>query len=130
MRIVVAFDGTPVAHTALDLARRLATAMNAKIFLTASVPADAGQDVKAVEMVARDLERACRTVQADGSACETRLVRQSLSPGEDVVALARDIEADEIVMGVRQRSRVGKLVFGSTAQYVILEAPCPVITVK
>jgi nucleotide-binding universal stress UspA family protein len=36
----------------------------------------------------------------------------------------------EIVVGVKRRSKVGKLLMGSTAQYVILKADCPVITVK
>ncbi len=39
-------------------------------------------------------------------------------------------EIDLIFIGVKKRSKVGKLVFGSTAQYVILEAPCPVVSVK
>ena len=38
-------------------------------------------------------------------------------------------EVDEIIVGVKRRSKVGKLVFGSNAQYVILEALCPVLTV-
>ena len=37
---------------------------------------------------------------------------------------------DMIFIGVRRRSKVGKLLFGSTAQYVILNAPCPVVSVK
>jgi len=37
---------------------------------------------------------------------------------------------DEIIVGVKRRSKVGKLLMGSTAQYVILQAPCPVVTVK
>jgi len=52
------------------------------------------------------------------------------STGEDLVNHAKDKDIDEIIIGVRRRSKVGKLVFGSTAQYVILEAPCPVVAVK
>jgi nucleotide-binding universal stress UspA family protein len=44
--------------------------------------------------------------------------------------LAKENEIDQIMIGIRRRSKVGKLVFGSTAQYVILEAPCPVVAVK
>ena len=53
-----------------------------------------------------------------------------MEPGEDLVTFARENNVDEIIIGVRHRSKVGKLVFGSTAQYVILEAHCPVLTVK
>ncbi len=50
--------------------------------------------------------------------------------GEDLVRFAKDNDIDEIIIGVKRRSKVGKLVFGSTAQYVILKAPCPVLAVK
>ena len=46
----------------------------------------------------------------------------SLQPTENKI--------DEIMIGVRSRSKVGKLIFGSTAQAVILGAHCPVMTVK
>jgi len=45
------------------------------------------------------------------------------------VEFAQDNKIDEIVIGVKRRSKVGKMVFGSNAQYVILNAPCPVVTV-
>jgi nucleotide-binding universal stress UspA family protein len=53
-----------------------------------------------------------------------------LEAGEDLVQLAKENNVDEIIIGVRRRSKVGKLFFGSTAQYVILNAPCPVVSVK
>ena len=53
-----------------------------------------------------------------------------MEPGEDIVGFAKDNGADEIIIGVKSRSKVGKLLFGSTAQAVILQAHCPVVTVK
>lgn len=49
---------------------------------------------------------------------------------EQIVSLADDIDADLVVVGGRQRSPTGKAVFGSTAQQIMLEAPCPVTFVR
>ena len=56
--------------------------------------------------------------------------KSSLESGEDLVQFAEQNKIDEIILGIRKRSKVGKLMFGSTAQYVILNAPCPVVSVK
>ena len=61
---------------------------------------------------------------------ETHLVISSLESGEDLVQFAEESKIDEIIIGIRKRSKVGKLMFGSTAQYVILNAPCPVVSIK
>ncbi|WP_436926182.1 universal stress protein [Halosimplex amylolyticum] len=49
---------------------------------------------------------------------------------ERIVATAEDIGADRILIGGRRRSPTGKAVFGSTAQTVMLDAPCPVTFVR
>lgn len=50
--------------------------------------------------------------------------------GRAVTAYAAEIGADHLVVGGRDRSPVGKLVFGSTAQSAIMQAPCPVTFVR
>jgi nucleotide-binding universal stress UspA family protein len=55
---------------------------------------------------------------------------RGLEAGEDIVQMAEERKADEIIIGIQRKSKVGKLLFGSTAQYIILRAPCPVLTVQ
>jgi nucleotide-binding universal stress UspA family protein len=52
------------------------------------------------------------------------------NPGEAIVAMAEQRDVDHVVVGGRKRSPVGKAVFGSTTQTVVLNAPCPVTTVR
>jgi len=47
-----------------------------------------------------------------------------------VVGLAEEYGADRVVIGGRERSPAGKAVFGSTAQEILLTAPCPVTFVR
>ena len=51
-------------------------------------------------------------------------------PGRSIADLAGDVGADHVIVGGRTRSPTGKAVFGSTAQEILLSAPCPVTFVR
>ncbi|WP_406021820.1 universal stress protein [Nocardioides sp. NBC_00850] len=60
-------------------------------------------------------------------------VRNHVAKGrisDEIVDQAQELAAELIVIGVRHRTPVGKFLLGSTAQEVILDATCPVLTVK
>jgi nucleotide-binding universal stress UspA family protein len=49
---------------------------------------------------------------------------------DEILAVAKEVSADAVVIGIRHRTPVGKLIMGSVAQRVIIDATCPVIAVK
>ena len=53
-----------------------------------------------------------------------------IDAAEDLTQVARDEEAALIVIGIRRRTATGKLILGSQAQRILLDAPCPVLVVK
>jgi len=59
-----------------------------------------------------------------------QLYVDDVEAGEKIVTIAERNRVDLIFLGIRKRSRVGKLLFGSNAQHVILNAPCPVISLN
>jgi len=132
MKIFLGYDATGTAREALNLALQQGKAFNAKVYLLASrMVGDKGHafDSKTDEVKQR-LASAKKLFDEAGVPCETRLEVRGREPGEDLVEFARENYVDLIIVGVRIRSRVGKLLLGSTAQYVILKAPCPVLTFK
>lgn len=59
-------------------------------------------------------------------------VRQTLGPdvAGEIVSLADDVGAELLVIGIRRRTPVGKMLMGSVAQHVLIDANCPVLAVK
>ena len=71
-----------------------------------------------------------RKIGDGGVVYNVQLMVTSLEPGEKLVKFAEEEEIDLIFIGIIKKSKVNKLLFGSTAQYVILNAPCPVVSIK
>lgn len=61
---------------------------------------------------------------------EVRQLVRGNEPAEDLILVAEEVDAEFIVIGLRRRTPVGKLILGSNAQRILLDAPCPVLAVK
>ena len=108
-----------------------AKAFGAKIEVVRSVTRNHPLDHSLIQTAEEELEREIRNqFNGDNISYDTCLLVSSNSTGQNLVWFAKLEKTDEIIIGARKRSKVGKLLLGSTAQYVILHAPCPVITLK
>jgi len=130
MEILVGFDGSNSAKDALALAKKHAAAFDATVIIVSSLTGGSVTHAVEVEHATENLESAKKMFEEDGLQCETKLLVRGMTPGEDIVDYAKEKAIDEIIIGIKRRSKVGKLLFGSNAQYIIIKAPCPVVTVK
>lgn len=65
---------------------------------------------------------------ADEAGLQTRSALREGVPAREIVAQAREMGADLVVMGTRGREGLERLVLGSVAEKVVRTAPCPVMT--
>ena len=125
--VVLGYVATPEGNAALDRAVEEARIRHARLVAVLShrddePPAAGGPEAEARQHVEARL-------MASGLAFEVRGVRGD-DAAEDIVATAAATRADLVVIGLRRRSPVGKLLLGSHAQRILLEAQCPVLAVK
>jgi len=130
MKIIVAYDDSSAAKLALETAKIHASAFQAQILIVTSMDGSAGESKDHVKKAEKTLEKIKTDFESLKISCETHVLIRGLTAAEDIVLFSREKDADELIIGIKKRSKVGKLMFGSTAQFVILNASCPVLAVK
>jgi universal stress protein A len=133
----VDFDDNSMA--ALTHARRLAIDMGATIHLLHVLPilpllADhgvaVGRDEAAEEEAQRKLKDLVRRrLSRTPAESHTRIAFVSEVP-KTILAFARELAADLIVMATHGRGAIGHLIFGSVTEAVVRNAVCPVLTLR
>jgi nucleotide-binding universal stress UspA family protein len=69
-------------------------------------------------------------LDASGIAYTIASTPDTEDPADELISAAEREDAEFIVIGLRRRSPIGKLLLGSNAQKVLLDAACPVLAVK
>jgi nucleotide-binding universal stress UspA family protein len=128
MTIVVGMVPTPAARAALDEATREALWRGSRLVVVNAVRSGAyvdadvlGEEERAAiaeRLTARGVDHDIRRSDGDGD------------PVDQLLAVAEEVDADLLVIGMRRRSPVGKFLLGSSAQRLLLDAGCPVLAVK
>jgi nucleotide-binding universal stress UspA family protein len=130
MRILVGYNGSAESKSAVRLAGELAKPLGARVLVMTSMEGGPRELPKEITAAETHLNEARDIMRAGGVSCDVFQSVRGLSPGEDLVEYAKENGVDMIVVGVEKRSKTQKILLGSTAQFIILKAPCPVLTVK
>lgn len=130
LKFLVAYKGTPESQRALMIGAEHARRFGASLYVVASHVGGAHEKPEDVARTQKELKEARQLLADSGIEAEVFETVRGFSAGEDLVRYAKENRINHIFVGVEKKSRTQKLIVGSTAQYIILKAPCPVTTVK
>ena len=122
--VVVGYVDTPEGRAALAHGARAASSRESRLVVVIA-------STRGSELELDELEEIVRSeLDASGVRHEIRHTARSGDAAEAIVEVAQEIKASLVVIGLRRRSAVGRLLLGSKAQRILLDAPCPVLAVK
>ncbi|WP_309132411.1 universal stress protein [Brevibacterium sp.] len=129
MTILVGYSPSPEGRAAVDFGIEQAKAFDDNlIVLNAGIGETPDERGVATN---KDMDELTQTLRSSEVSHEILQFLRGNDPVEELLALAEaTAETRMIVIGSRRRSPVGKLIMGSTAQRIILEAEVPVVSVK
>lgn len=128
MSVVVGYVPRPEGEAALTHAVREARSRGTRLVVVNTSRGDATVDQRYVD----DEQMAALLARLEDSGVEHDVVHatRGRDASEEILSVADEHRADLVVIGMRRRTPVGKLIMGSTAQRVLLDAACPVLAVK
>ena len=138
MTILVGHAHTPEGHAALDTAVEEARLRGTDLRVvrvlrqpTTDDPTHHRDWTGAVEQARRDAVRLEEELDAEGVEARAEVLTPTAQSVADVLLEACVGGGVELlVIGLRSRSRVGKLLLGSVSQVLLLQADVPVLAVK
>jgi len=128
--IVVGYVAKPEGEAALGRAIDEAKLRGGKLVVVNSQRGGDELEGNASREADQAMEKVRGQLSDSGVEHEVRQLVRGFEPAEDLLGIADASDAELIVIGLRRRSPVGKLILGSNAQRILLDAQCPVLAVK
>ena len=145
-KILVPIDGSYISFLALEYAMQLGKAFDSEIVVThVNDPYDLSAPVnpKTVkiptgEQTSEEKKKAGAAALAIAQKVAEKANYKNIAfekaidkdPAKRIIDLAKEIEADTIVMGNRGLGTAGAFLLGSVSTAVVKHAPCPVFVIK
>lgn len=134
-KLMVAYDFSPYADTALDYALDLATKQHSEVTLVhVQSPvnlAEAGKEnAKAAHKVGQDPGERLEQIadRSRGHGVDTRWLLRAGSPADVLTQTVADLKPNILFLGAYGNNRLDRKVLGSTAEHLLRTLPCPVVT--
>jgi nucleotide-binding universal stress UspA family protein len=128
--IVVGYTPKAEGQAALRRAVQEAQLRRARLVVINSARGGVEFDTEDAVRSEAELDAVRKELADAGIEAEVRQLVRGQDVADDLIAVAKEVAADIIVIGLRRRSPVGKLILGSNAQRILLDAHCPVLAVK
>ena len=128
--IVVGYAARPEGRAAIRAGVAEARRRGSRLVVVNSLRGGPSLDAEAMRDIDRDVDGIHELLHDVGVEHEVRQLVRGNDAASDLLEVAAEEDAELIVIGLRRRSPVGKLIMGSVAQTVLLDAPCPVLAVK
>ena len=128
MTIVVGYTPTPPGRAALTAAVQEARKGSAALVVLNTGRGDALDEPTYAQPADLDWVRA--TCEEAGVTVTVRQEVRGREAADELLDLLEEVDADLCVIGIRKRTAVGKMLLGSNANRILMNAPCPVLTVR
>jgi nucleotide-binding universal stress UspA family protein len=130
MAVVVGYVPTKEGRAALRRASEESLLRRTKLIVINSSRGGKDYDGEEAQRFEAELVTVKGQLDEGGVEYEVRELVRGKEPAEDLIEVANKVNADFIVIGLRRRNPVGKLILGSNAQRILLDASCAVLAVK
>jgi nucleotide-binding universal stress UspA family protein len=131
MDIIVGFVDSPAGRAALAAGVHEARVRGAALHVIHVARVGVrNESPEVIDRYHRRLTEIDEELRALGSDVRSELLFASGDPVDTLLEEVTRVGAGLLVLGIRRRSPVGKLVFGSTSQQLLLRAECAVLAVK
>ena len=128
--VVVGYVPKPEGEAALAAGINEAKLRGSKLVVVNSHRGGHEYDGSAARAAEDEMNAIQKRLEEAGVEHDVRQLVRGFEPAEDLISIAEANRAEPIVIGLRRRSPVGKLILGSNAQRILLDAHCAVLAVK